>query len=153
MSGVEKFKARLGANIQESMGGTTATGAGGPLPGLAHRVPGRYDGVSRPREALTIPVNMIRPDLDQPRKDFDPNELAMLAGSLKARGQLQPIRVRYDEGRGGWTIISGERRLRAAIQAGWKTVPVRVREADLRVHLPRNKPVGHGRGGEIGRLA
>ena len=120
MSGVEKFKARLGANIQESMGGGNgAAGAGGPLPG-AVRAPSRYDGVTRPREALTIPVAMIRPDPEQPRKDFAPEELEMLARSLKTRGQLQPIRVRYDEsqGEGGWTLISGERRWRAAKLAG-----------------------------------
>lgn len=122
MSGVDRFKARVGANIQESMGGTVATGAGGPLPGPAPHVPGRYDGVTRPRDALTIPVAMIRPDPDQPRKEFAPEELAMLAGSLKARGQLQPIRVRYDEGRGGWTIVFGERRWRAAQMAGLETL-------------------------------
>ena len=118
MSGVEKFKARLGANIQESMGGSVTTGAGGPLPGPVPRVPGRYDGVTRPREALTIPVAMIRPDPEQPRKEFAAEELVMLAESMKARGQLQPIRVRYDESRGGWTIVSGERRWRAAQMAG-----------------------------------
>ena len=118
MSGVDRFKARLGANIQESMGGASTAGAGGPLPGPAPRVPGRYDGVTRPRDALTIPVIMIRPDPDQPRKEFAPEELAMLAASLKSRGQLQPIRVRYEAGREGWTIVSGERRWRAAQMAG-----------------------------------
>jgi ParB family chromosome partitioning protein len=116
MKGVEGFKARLGANIQESMGGA-AGGAGGPLPEPAHGVPSRYDGVTRPRDALTIPVAKLRPDPDQPRKEFDPEDLAMLGESLKARGQLQPIRVRW-AGEGGWVIVSGERRWRAAQIAG-----------------------------------
>lgn len=124
MKAADRFRAELGGNIAESMGkaGPAVAGAGGPLPGVAPRVPGRYDGVTRPREALTIPVDLLRPDPDQPRKEFDPEELAMLAESLKTRGQLQPIRVRWaavaDEGRGGWLIVSGERRWRAAAIAG-----------------------------------
>jgi ParB family chromosome partitioning protein len=118
----DRFKADLGGNIAESMGATSAAGSSGPLPGVARGVPGRYDGVSRPREALTIPTAKLRPDPDQPRKEFDPEELAMLAESLKSRGQLQPIRARWDagadEGRGAWTIVSGERRWRAAGLAG-----------------------------------
>ena len=58
------------------------------------------------------------PDPNQPRKEFDPEALAELAASLKARGQLQPIRVRWDEGPGKWVIIAGERRYRAALLAG-----------------------------------
>lgn len=126
MKSAERFRASLGGNIAESMGATGPGGAGGPLPGMAPRVPNRYDGVTRPREALTIPVAMIRPDPDQPRKEFDPEDLAMLAESLRTRGQLQPIRVRWDvaanEGKGGWLIVSGERRWRAAGMAGLETV-------------------------------
>src|SRR6185312_3212783 len=55
---------------------------------------------------------------EQPRKDFEPQALADLAASLKDRGQLQPIRVRWDEGSGRWLIVAGERRWRAAQMAG-----------------------------------
>ena len=97
-----------------------AAGAGGPLPGPAHGVPARYDGVTRPKDALTIPVDKLRPDPDQPRREFDEDELARLAESLKARGQLQPIRVRWDEAgrvlgdRLGRAPLAGRRDGRAA---------------------------------------
>jgi ParB family transcriptional regulator, chromosome partitioning protein len=67
----------------------------------------------------------------QPRRDFSETEIASLAESLKTHDMLQPILVRKMGSR--YQLISGERRLRAAIQAGWKTVPVRVREADDRL--------------------
>jgi ParB family transcriptional regulator, chromosome partitioning protein len=117
MSGVDKFKARLGANISESMGGS-AGGAGGPLPSLAHGAPSRYDGVTRPKDVLTVPVAKLVPDSEQPRTEFDENELQRLAESLRTRGQLQPIRVRWDAVRELWVIVSGERRWRAAALAG-----------------------------------
>ena len=122
MKGVDRFKAKLGGNIQESMGapasgGGSASGAGGPLP-PSHGVTARYDGVTRPKDALTIPVEKLLPDPDQPRREFDEEELERLAESLKTRGQLQPIRVRWDAGQGAWVIVSGERRWRAARRAG-----------------------------------
>jgi ParB family chromosome partitioning protein len=115
-AGVEKFKSRLGANIAESMG--AGGGAGGPLPTPAHGVPARYDGVTRPKDALTIHVAKLLPDPDQPRREFDEEDLARLAESLRTRGQLQPIRVRFDATRSAWVIVSGERRWRAAMIAG-----------------------------------
>lgn len=67
----------------------------------------------------------------QPRRDFSEAEIHSLAESLKEHDMLQPLLVRRIEGR--YQLISGERRLRAAIQAGWKKVPVRIREADDRL--------------------
>src|SRR5262249_26351369 len=55
---------------------------------------------------------------EQPRKEFDEEDLDRLAASLKARGQLQPIRVRWDEAASQWVVVAGERRFRAAIRAG-----------------------------------
>lgn len=118
MKGVERFKSQVGGHIAESMGGTSSGGSGGPLPGVAPGVPARYQGVTRPKDVLTIPVAKLQPDPDQPRKEFDEEALSMLARSLQERGQLQPIRVRWEESRGGWTIISGERRWRASQLAG-----------------------------------
>ena len=117
MSGVDKFKARLGANISESMGGSMG-GVGGPLPTPAHGVPSRYDGVTRPKDVLTVPIAKLVPDSEQPRSEFDDDELQRLAESLRSRGQLQPIRVRWDAIRELWVIVSGERRWRAAGLAG-----------------------------------
>lgn len=81
-----------------------------------------FAGRRQLREACAIEVARIIPDPDQPRKDFDPEQLAMLADSLKARGQLQPIRVRWDEGRGSYVVVVGERRWRAARLAGLESV-------------------------------
>ena len=116
MSRIDKFTAKLGGNIRESMGAAT-TGARGPLP-TPPGGPSQYQGITRPKEALTIPVDRIIPDPDQPRKEFDEGALDELAASLKARGQLQPIRVRWSQEADRWVIIAGERRYRAAVKAG-----------------------------------
>jgi ParB family chromosome partitioning protein len=121
MKGVDKFKARLGGNIAESMG-SSSSGSGGPLPTPAHGVPARYDGVTRPKDVLTIPVAKLNPDPDQPRREFDEEDLRRLAESLKSRGQLQPIRTRWDGVGDRWVIVSGERRWRAAVMAGLPTL-------------------------------
>jgi ParB family chromosome partitioning protein len=67
-------------------------------------------------------VDRIVPDPDQPRKEFSDEALDRLALSLQKHGQLMPIRVRWDVGLGKWVIISGERRYRAALRAGLRTV-------------------------------
>jgi ParB family chromosome partitioning protein len=67
----------------------------------------------------------------QPRRDFSESEIASLAESLKQHDMLQPVLVRKIGDR--HQLISGERRLRAAIQAGWNKVPAQVREADDRL--------------------
>jgi ParB family chromosome partitioning protein len=77
-----------------------------------------------------VPVALIDSNPFQPRQAFDPAELASLAESLEAHGLLQPIVVRRDGAR--YQLIAGERRLRAAVQAGWGEVPVQVVEADDR---------------------
>ncbi|MBL9122023.1 MAG: ParB/RepB/Spo0J family partition protein [Planctomycetaceae bacterium] len=66
----------------------------------------------------------------QPRQEFDEAEIESLAESLREHGLLQPLVVRRIGER--YQLISGERRLRAAIKAGWSNVPVQVRDADDR---------------------
>jgi len=119
MKGADRLRSQLGGNIRESMA-TVPTGATGPLPTAA--APAQFQGVTRPKDALTIEVGRIVPDPDQPRKEFDPAALEDLAGSLKARGQLQPIRVRWSADLASWVIVSGERRWRAAQMAGLSTL-------------------------------
>jgi ParB family chromosome partitioning protein len=85
-------------------------------------------GVARSKTALEIPLDRIEPDPDQPREEFDQEALARLADSLRSRGQLQPIRVRWDEGRGAYVIVVGERRWRAARMAGLPTLTCVVAE-------------------------
>ena len=71
---------------------------------------------------LSIQVDRLVPDPNQPRKEFEPEVLVQLAESLKERGQLQPIRVRWDAAMERWVIIAGERRWRASVQAGLPTI-------------------------------
>ena len=79
---------------------------------------------------LKLNVYQIEANPFQPRRDFDPAEIAGLAQSIQEHGLLQPIVVRKLGER--YQLISGERRLRAAIKAGWSELPAQVREADDR---------------------
>ncbi len=84
-----------------------------------------------PADTVRLNVYDIEENPFQPRREFSESEIASLAESLKDHDILQPILVRMVNGR--YQLISGERRLRAAIKAGWTTIPARVREADDRL--------------------
>jgi ParB family chromosome partitioning protein len=101
--------------MRESM---AAQDTPGPAPALPQEAPAKLRGTVRLRDALRIDLDRIAPDPNQPRKEFDPGELADLAGSLRVRGQLQPIRVRWEAAMERWVIVVGERRYRAAALAG-----------------------------------
>jgi ParB family transcriptional regulator, chromosome partitioning protein len=79
---------------------------------------------------LTVNISEIRTNPFQPRRDFDPEEISALADSLRQHGLIQPILVR--RAADGFQLIAGERRMRAALEAGWTEVPVQIREADDR---------------------
>jgi ParB family transcriptional regulator, chromosome partitioning protein len=76
----------------------------------------------------------ITPNRFQPRRAFTEPELAELEASIKASGLLQPITVRSQPG-GGWELVAGERRLRAASRLGWTEIPALVRDFDDRAML------------------
>jgi ParB family chromosome partitioning protein len=79
------------------------------------------------REALqTIPIDRLRPGKYQPRTHMDETSLAELADSIREQGVMQPILVRPVDG-GGFEIIAGERRWRAAQRAGLREVPALVK--------------------------
>ena len=82
-------------------------------------------------QTLELPVDQIEMNPFQPRREFNPSEIASLAESIKNHQQLQPILVRVVDGR--HQLISGERRLRATMHAGMKTIRAEVREADDRL--------------------
>lgn len=73
------------------------------------------------RRVLNLPAAEIRPNPRQPRRVFDEAGLRELASSIRRHGILQPLTVR--RGPGGWELVAGERRLRAAKLAGLETVP------------------------------
>lgn len=76
-----------------------------------------------------IAIDQIKPNPDQPRRNFDEEALEELATSIRELGIIQPLTLRSDD-LGGYMIISGERRYRAAKMAGLETVPAYVRTAN-----------------------
>jgi ParB family chromosome partitioning protein len=80
-----------------------------------------------PEELRELPIELISPSPNQPRRRFDPEALAALASSLGEQGVLQPVLVRPRAG-GRYELVAGERRWRAAEIAGMKTIPAVVRE-------------------------
>lgn len=116
-----QLRARFGANIADSM--TDATTADKASIKLRPATVDRLDGTAKLRGAMMVPVSRLVADPDQPRKQFDAEDLDRLATSIKARGVLQPIRVRWDDVRNAWVIVTGERRWRAALLLGMETIP------------------------------
>jgi len=91
-------------------------------------------GVAEGQQLAEIRVDEIAPNSRQPRRRFEPEATAGLAESIRHQGLLQPVVVRPRPG-GGYELIAGERRWRAARDAGIETVPALVREADDRDSL------------------
>ena len=85
-------------------------------------------------ELLHLPVETIHPNPRQPRRRFEPEAAAGLAGSIRLQGVLQPIVVRR-RAEGGFELIAGERRWRAATAAGIATLPAVVRDVGDRDSL------------------
>jgi ParB family chromosome partitioning protein len=83
---------------------------------------------------VEIRLSEIEPNRNQPRKDFDKEQLEALAASVKIHGVIQPILVCPGEN-GYYTIIAGERRWRAARMAGLTTIPAVVRDYDTRENM------------------
>lgn len=79
-------------------------------------------------ELLELPVELIKPNPNQPRTRFNPETLAGLAASIEATGVVQPLLVRPLPG-GSYELVAGERRWRAARQAGLEKVPAIVRDS------------------------
>ena len=85
------------------------------------------EGESGAEELRNIPLSAIAPGRYQPRRRIDEAKLAELAASIKAQGLIQPIVV-HGVGRDRYELIAGERRWRAAQQAGLTEIPAVVRE-------------------------
>ena len=95
--------------------------------GLAALLPDPDRGDERsPESTAEVPVDRLEPNPQQPRLVMEPAALQALAASIRESGMVQPILVRPHGG--GYQIIAGERRWRAALELGLATVPVTVRE-------------------------
>ena len=96
--------------------------------GLGRGLSALIPGASQEGGLLEVPVEAVEANPRQPRLEFAEESLAALARSIREVGVLQPIVVRVRDG--GYEVVAGERRLRAARLAGLPTVPAIVREAD-----------------------
>ena len=114
-------------NMQESMGVRQAE-----LRPVLAPAPGKKDAGRRPlRNVGRLAIAQVVPDPAQPRVEFAEEALERLASSILDKGQLSPIRVRWSEDLEKWMIISGERRWRAAQQAGLTEIECYFHEAEL----------------------
>ena len=98
--------------------------------GLEVLIGGREGG----QELAELPVDQIHANPRQPRRRFEPDAATGLASSVRAQGLLQPVVVR-PRSEGGWELIAGERRWRAAKDAGLPNLPALIRTADDRDSL------------------
>lgn len=94
------------------------------------------DTVSQPNSTLSIPIKVIHLPKQQPRKYFNAEKLAQLVTSIKEHGVLEPLLVR-PHSNGEYELVAGERRLRAAKEAGLTDVPIIVKQLNDReaVHV------------------
>ncbi|GJM43548.1 MAG: chromosome partitioning protein ParB [Gemmatimonadota bacterium] len=84
---------------------------------------------------LNLAVSSIHPNPRQPRREFDDDDLATLSESIREQGLLQPVIVRT-AGADSYELIAGERRWRAATQAGFERIPALLRETHDEQMLP-----------------
>jgi ParB family chromosome partitioning protein len=99
--------------------------------GLAAILPESGPGEPSYRE---VPVALIRPNPEQPRRAFDPETISALAESISEAGVIQPLIVRpLADGR--YELIAGERRWRAAREAGLEIVPAMIRDEDAALRM------------------
>jgi ParB family chromosome partitioning protein len=106
----------------------------GPRRGLGRGLEVLIGGAASASELIQVPVGSIRPNSRQPRRRLDGEGIDELAESIRAQGLVQPVVVRSAPD-GGYELIAGERRWRAARVAGLATVPALVRETDDRDSL------------------
>jgi ParB family transcriptional regulator, chromosome partitioning protein len=122
----------MGAHLEESIGVRRApvrTLTLSPKPAIPEASP--KDGFARHRAAGEMLLSNIIPDPEQPRKEFDQGAIERLSESIKTKGLLQPLRVRWNADLGKHVILCGERRYRAAKLAGLVAVPCIFVETEL----------------------
>jgi ParB family chromosome partitioning protein len=113
---MNKPTTRLGRGLSALLSPRT-----GALPEVAEQPP--HAGVS------LIPIEQIRPNPNQSRRSFDPGSIARLADSIRSAGVLQPVIVRPSPDGEGYELVAGERRWRAARQAGLERIPALIKDA------------------------
>jgi len=127
MAGTRNTLRRMEGNLDESMGVRAVE----TKPRLSP-VASAKDASRRPLRGVgQVDITMVVRDPDQPRKDFDEDEIARLAESIRDKGQFHPIRVHWEPQLEKWVIISGERRWRAARKAELTTINCQFHDGPL----------------------
>ena len=117
MSSMAEGRRGLGRGLSALLGESDAESPAGPAGDAAG--------------AREIPIELIHRNPDQPRRRFAEAEIAELADSIREKGVLQPVLVRPAPGMAGeYQLVAGERRWRAAQQAGLRAMPALIRELD-----------------------
>lgn len=127
MASTRKTLQEIGTHLDESMGVRRASSR----PQLSPLASPKDIGRKPLRGFAKIEIDRLVPDPRQPRKEISEESITRLAQSLCAKGQMFPIRVRWDEERQQWIIISGERRWRASKAAGLETIDCYFHEGEL----------------------
>lgn len=115
-------------NLDESIGIRDESNSQNSIPVAAPQDIGRQPL----RTFGKVDINMVEPDPSQPRKEFTEESIQRFAQSIKQKGQLQPITVRWSPETKKWLIISGERRWRASKTVGMKTINCHFEQRDLK---------------------
>ncbi len=113
-------------DLEDEQGNKESAGNGGQMENGNNPY---VDGNTRINMIMHIPVVNIRPNPNQPRKEFDEFKLQELSNSIRQHGLIQPITVRYI-GKNRYELVSGERRLRASKMAGMVEIPSYIREVN-----------------------
>jgi ParB family transcriptional regulator, chromosome partitioning protein len=121
-----KIRSRLGRGLSSLISISPDISMDRPLPDSPSAL--ALDPAPSPSGPAEIPLEQIVPNPHQPRRTINPAAIAELAASLKSTGLIQPIIVRKSST--GYELIAGERRWRAAKQAGFTQIPAIVREVD-----------------------
>ena len=115
----------------------TMAGTAADAPAPAPAVPGQAAaGPARPRTYFAAGIEDLYPSPEQPRRNFEEAKLVELADSIRVHGVIVPLVVRPRTG-GGYFLIAGERRWRAAQRAGLHEIPVVVQDVEESVALER----------------
>ncbi|MEM9409964.1 MAG: ParB/RepB/Spo0J family partition protein, partial [Planctomycetota bacterium] len=127
MSKANKLRAKFGDQMREAVGGggrTSTTVIDHPSRNM------KFEGVRRATGVHNIDLSRIVAD-KQHREEFDRETLEQLADSLNSNGLVQPIVVRWDQGKRKYVIIAGERRFRAAKISGWKEIKCDIKPDEI----------------------
>ena len=127
MASTKQTIAEVEANLLESMGQRAQHREHSLSP-----VPHPRDFGRRPVRGFgKVAVDQVMPDPEQPRTEFSSEAVDRLAASIRDKGQLSPIRVRWSDEHRKWIIVAGERRWRATCAAGLETIECFFHEGEL----------------------